>query len=359
MAPLVNLALIPIITLAAAPLCAGGALLLPWLPTLGEPLLAAADVTLGLVIRIVELAAATAPVTIDPRAPALAAAAALAIAFLLPVPWASRAAIAAAAFMVMMRAPPTPTSGFEVVTLDVGQGTAVLVRTANHALLYDAGARYPSGFDVGDAIVAPYVRQAHGRELTLLVLSHADIDHVGGARAVLRNLSVRSVSAGEPVAGIAAWPCRRGDAWLWDGVWFRTLSPERRLDGNNASCVIEVAHGTRRALLTGDIESALEATLPVRPVELLIAPHHGSRTSSTRSFVNRTRPRFVIASAGHANRFGHPNPAVVARYRAVGSHIASTAALGAIVWRSAAPESLLAARDDWRYWRRDARRMAQ
>lgn len=359
LAPLVNIALIPIITLAAAPLSAGGALLLPWLPALGEPLLAAADLTLGLVIQIVEVAATTAPVTIDPRLPALVAAASLALAFLLPLPWASRAAIAAATFMVMTRAPPTPAGGFEVVALDVGQGTAILVRTANHALLYDAGARYPSGFDVGDAVVAPYVRQAHGREVTLLVLSHADIDHVGGARAVLRNLSVRSISAGEPVPGIAAWPCRRGDAWLWDGVWFRTLSPERRRDGNNASCVIEVAHGTRRALLTGDIERSLEATLPVRPVELLIAPHHGSRTSSTRSLVNRAQPRFVIVSAGHDNRFGHPHPVVVERYRAVGSHIASTAALGAIVWRSAAPESLLVARDDWRYWRRDARRMAQ
>ena len=359
LAPLLNLALIPIVTLAAAPLSAGGALLLPWLPMLAEPLLVAADITLGVVIGIVELAAATAPVAIDPRPATLAAAAALAVAFLLPWPWASRAAIATATFMVMTRAAPTPASGFEVVTLDVGQGTAVLVRTTNHALLYDAGARYPSGFDVGDAIVAPYVRQAHGRGVTLLVLSHADIDHVGGASAVLRNLSVRSVSVGEPVAGIVARPCRRGDAWLWDGVWFRTLSPDRRHDGNNASCVIEVAHGERRALLTGDIDSSLEVTLPVHPVDVLIAPHHGSRTSSTRAFVNRARPRFVIVSAGHGNRFGHPHPEVVERYRAVGSHIASTSALGAIEWRSAAPESLQVARDDWRYWRRDGRRMAQ
>ncbi len=359
LSPLTNLALIPIVTLAAAPLSAGGALLLPWLPTLAEPLLGAADATLGLVLRIVEFAAAAPTIAVDPRPQALAAAGALALAFLLPWPLGSRAALAAAMFVVMTRAPPAPASGFEVATLDVGQGTAILVRTARHALLYDAGARYPSGFDVGDAIVTPYVRSAHGGEVTEIVLSHADIDHVGGAPAVLRNLRVRGVSAGEPVAGIEARACRRGDAWLWDGVRFRTLAPARREAGNDASCVIEVAHGGRRALLTGDIESAAEATLPVRPVQLLIAPHHGSRTSSTRSFVQQARPRIVVFSAGHGNRFGHPHPAVVERYRAVGAHIASTATLGAIVWRSAEPERLLAGRDDWRYWRRERRHMAQ
>ena len=135
--------------------------------------------------------------------------------------------------------------------------------------------------------------------------------------------------------------------------------PARRETGNDASCVIEVAHCERRALFTGDIESATEATLPVRPAQLLIAPHHGSRTSSTRSFVQQARPRIVVFSAGHGNRFGHPHPAVVERYRTIGAHVASTATLGAIVWRSAEPERLLAGRDDWRYWRRERRHMAQ
>ena len=359
LSPLTNLALIPMVTLAAAPLSVGGALLLPWLPALGGPLLAAADATLGLVWAIVELAAAAPTVNVDPRPATLAAAGALALAFLLPWRWGSRAAIAAASFLVMSRAPTPPGSGFEVASLDVGQGTAVLVRTARHALLYDAGARYPSGFDVGDAIVTPFVRGAHGRDVTLLVLSHADIDHVGGAAAVLRNLAVRGVSAGEPVPGISAPACRRGDAWLWHGVRFRTLAPDGPAAGNDASCVIEISHGERRALLTGDIEGGAEATLPVRPVDLLIAPHHGSRTSSTRSFVRRARPRIVIVSAGHDNHFGHPHPAVVERYRAAGAHIASTAELGAIIWRSTAPERLLVGRDDWRHWRRDRVQMAQ
>ena len=224
------------------------------------------------------------------------------------------------------------------------------MRTRNHALIYDAGPRYPSGYDAGDAIVVPVALRAHGRGITQLVLSHADIDHVGGATAVLTRLNIRAVSAGEPAQGVDARPCRRGDAWLWDGVRFRVLWPPGSAAGNGASCVIEIDDGEHRATLTGDVGSA-ERRIDVRRVRVMVAPHHGSRTSSSSSFVARACPRAVIFSAGFRNRFGHPHPGVVERYRSIGAHMVTTGDLGAITWRSGAPESLTAARDDWRYWR--------
>lgn len=356
--PIINLVLIPAVTIAAAPLSALGVMMLPLVPQLGELMLMMANGALGFVDWVVERAANMGSVAVDLRPEALAASVALALAFLLPWPSLARAGIAAAMFATLAGSHRAPIEGFEVTALDVGQGTSLLVRTEKHALLYDAGARFASGFDIGGAVVAPHVLAVHGRNVTEFVLSHADIDHVGGAEAVLRRLNVRGVSAGEPVPGITARPCRAGNAWLWHGARFRVLSPAAPRDGNNASCVIEVSAGERRALLAGDIEGAMERQLALRPVDLLIAPHHGSRTSSTVGFTQRLSPRVVIFSAGFHNRFGHPHPDVVERYRDAGAHLANTAELGAIVWRSAAPESLTAAREDWRYWRRGRLRMA-
>ena len=226
------------------------------------------------------------------------------------------------------------------MALDVGQGTAALVRTRNHTLIYDAGPRYPSGYDAGDAIVATVTLRRHGRVITQFVLSHADIDHVGGAAAVLQRLSVRGISAGEPTEGISARPCRIGDAWLWDGVRFRVLWPAGPAVGNDASCVLEIDDGENRALLTGDVGSAAERRIAVRPVQLMMAPHHGSRTSSSAGFVARACPHVAIFSAGFRNHFGHPHPEVVERYRSIGAHMVTTGDVGAVSWRSDAPESL-------------------
>ena len=195
----------------------------------------------------------------------------------------------------------------------------------------------------------------HGGPITELVLSHADIDHVGGAQAVIKRVVVRGMSAGEPVEGIRARACKKGDAWLWDGVRFGVLSPPQTLHGNlssnNASCVIEIDNGTHRALLTGDIEAMAERNVAARRATVVLVPHHGSRTSSSSAFVRRTCPLFAIISAGHRNRFGHPHPEVVERYRSVGAHVVTTGRLGAVSWSSKHPVSITAARSDWRYSR--------
>ena len=332
-----NLVLIPLVASAAAPLSVMGALVLPLAPTLAAIPLGIADSTLDLVMWVVEQVGEVPTVPASGRAGALVSAMALALAFLLPWSRVARCVLAAATFSTLPLLDPVPEGRFDLVSMDVGQGTAALVRTRNHALIYDAGPRYPSGYDAGDAIVVPVALRAHGRGITQLVLSHADIDHVGGAAAVLTRLNVRGVSAGEPAEGIAARPCRRGDAWLWDGVRFRVLWPLGPAEGNDASCVIEIDDGEHRAILTGDVGSAAERRIDVRPVRVMVAPHHGSRTSSSPSFVARACPHLVIFSAGFRNRFGHPHPGVVERYRNIGAHMVTTGDLGAITWRSSVP----------------------
>ena len=346
-----NLVLIPLVASAAAPLSVVGVLALPLAPTLAEMPLAVADSTLGVVMWIVERVGEVPTVPASNSVAALAAATALSLAFLLPWSHIARCALAAAMFSTLTLLDRVPEGRFDLIALDVGQGTSALVRTRNHALIYDAGPRYPSGYDAGDAIVAPVALREHGRGITQLVLSHADIDHMGGATAVLTRLDVRGISAGEPAEGISARPCRRGDAWLWDGVRFRVLWPPGPAAGNDASCVIEIDDGEHRAILTGDVGSAAERRIDVRPVRVMVAPHHGSRTSSSAAFVARACPRVAIFSAGFRNRFGHPHPEVVERYRSIGAHLVTTGDLGAIRWRSDASASLTAARDDWRYWR--------
>ncbi len=355
LAPIVNLVLIPLVATVGAPVSVLGGLLLAVFPDQAGPLLAVADRTLGLAMLVIRSATAVEGIPAGVGTVAVPGAAALALAFLLPWSRLAHAVVAVGALAVLTRVESLAGSGFEVMVLDVGQGTAAVVRTRSQVLLYDAGPRYPSGFDIGEAIVAPYLRRAHGGRVTEFVLSHADIDHVGGALAVRRLATVRGTSIGEPVPGIVGRPCRAGDGWLWDGVRFRVLSPEPGYGGNDASCVIEVDDGRGVALLAGDVERAAERRMAVRPATFLLVPHHGSRTSSTRTFVEGVCPRFAVMSAGFRNRFGHPHPEVLERYRSVGAHVLETALLGSIEWRSDAPGVVRVGRDDRRYWRVDGR----
>ena len=355
LAPAVNLVLIPLVATLGAPLSVLGGLLLAVLPDQAGPLLALADRTLGLAMLVIRSAAAVEGIPAGVGTVAVPGAAALALAFLLPWSRLAHAGVAVVALAVLTRLEPRPGSGFGITVLDVGQGTAAVVRTRSQLLLYDTGPRYPSGFDVGETVVAPYLRRAHGGRVTELVLSHADMDHIGGAAAVRRLAVVRGMAVGEPVPGLGGRPCRAGDGWLWDGVRFRVLSPDPGYGGNDASCVIEVDDGRRRALLAGDVERAAERRMPVRRATFLLVPHHGSRTSSTRALVEGVCPRFAVVSAGFRNRFGHPHPEVLERYRSVGAHVLETASLGSIEWRSDAPELVHVGRDDRRYWRVDAR----
>ncbi len=257
--------------------------------------------------------------------------------------------------------PPIPPSAFQVWMLDVGQGLSVVVRTRHHTLLYDAGARYPSGFDVGAAAVVPSLHALGVRRLDALVISHADNDHAGGAGAVLAAYAPGRRLSGEPKRlPLPMDQCAAGQAWTWDGVTFRMLGPHGgEREGNDRACVLLVDGGAGRLLLTGDITRRVEATIAAavpagRPLVLTV-PHHGSKTSSSAAFLQALHPAMGLVSAGWHNRFGHPHPDVVARYVAAGVALRNTASAGAIRvdFPARGPASVTAEerRRQRRYWR--------
>jgi competence protein ComEC len=220
----------------------------------------------------------------------------------------------------------------------VGQGLSVAVRTRHHALVYDAGARYPSGFDLGEAVVAPSLHALGIGRLDVLMISHADNDHAGGAAAVAAALPQADRYAGEPEKmALPMAPCLAGQAWTWDGVRFRVLnplSPRPQRRDNDRSCVLLVEGEGGRLLLTGDISARVEPRVAeaVDPgaAPVLVVPHHGSNTSSSAGFIAALRPRLAIVSAGWRNRFGHPRPEVLQRYAAAGVPVLNTATAGAV-----------------------------
>ncbi len=252
---------------------------------------------------------------------------------------------------------------FDVHVLDVGQGLAVLVRTRNRLMLYDAGNGGGYGLDAGDAVVLPFLRHHGWGHIDLVLISHGDGDHAGGAPAVLGGTRIATYLGNVPVAGLAPRipvGCRAGLHWAWDGVEFTVLHPPLPLDAanhNNASCVLQVSGAGGSLLLPGDIERRAEHALVARHgphlrSELLIAPHHGSRTSSTPAFVRAVAPRFVVFSAAWRGRFGHPHPKVVARYARHGVTTLDTAAGGQLTFHVTANgvQDPLAAREKQAAW---------
>ncbi|HEY4530811.1 MAG TPA: DNA internalization-related competence protein ComEC/Rec2 [Luteimonas sp.] len=225
----------------------------------------------------------------------------------------------------------------ELVVLDVGQGMSLLVRTARHVLLYDMGPAARDGFDAGERVVVPALHALGVRRIDTMVVSHGDADHAGGLDAVRRRFPTPRLLVPEGVEIDGAANCLAGGGWERDGVRFRFLHPPLHFPylRNESSCVlrIESAHGA--ILLPGDIGEAVEERLVGRvpedlPADVVVVPHHGSRTSSTAAFIEATGARVALVSAGHGNRFGHPDPAVAARWRAAGAEVPATAGEGAL-----------------------------
>ncbi len=364
-----NLVAIPVVTLLVTPLALLG-VLAPPLWWLGQ------QVVQALVRFLGWLAAAPEAVWFASAAPLWARVMGLVGALLVvaPLPWRARAL--ALVLMLPLVAPPRtlPEEGrYEVVAVDVGQGTAVIVRTRHHVLLFDAGPLYSRESDAGQRVLVPLLRARGDAAIDMLVLSHRDSDHVGGAAAVLRTLPVRRVLASlerdHPLlqqAGARAAPCVAGERWVWDGVAFEVLHPpapafDPVAKANTVSCVLRVSAPGRRVLLTGDVERGQEQALVDRygraglASDVLVVPHHGSRTSSSAAFLEAVAPAMAIAQAGYRNRFGHPAPDVVARYAERGIGLRTSPACGAWIWPSDEP---LAGAVCWRdvsrrYWRRE------
>lgn len=269
----------------------------------------------------------------------------------LRLPWAVRSAGLLLLWPVLLWSPPRPLMGaFELVAVDVGQGGAVLIRTANHSLLYDTGPRYSPDSNAGDRIVVPLLR-ALGERLDSVVVSHIDSDHSGGDEPVqAAHPQARWLSSYDPDPGRR---CLAGQHWDWDGVRFEVLHPhphhfdetgKGRLSANDMSCVLLVSAGGQSAWLGGDITDRHEVRMALdRPdlrATVMVAPHHGSRSSSSPVLLNTLRPQWVIVQAGYRNRFNHPAPVVLDRYRQRGIPWVASASCGAATWRSWQPDTM-------------------
>jgi competence protein ComEC len=330
--PLANLLAIPWISMLVTPL----ALLAAVLPFDG--LLQLAAWLCGGFFRLMHLLADVPQWTVARLPwPLLLAGAAGSLWLVLPAGVPGRALGALLLLPALCHVPPRPPpGGFRASVFDVGQGLSVLVTTARHRLLYDTGA-LPAG-----QVVLPQLAGGGVRSLDMLVLSHNDSDHDGAAGDVLQALPVRRLLVGQEAsrlrAGRSGERCRPGTRWSWDGVDFTVLAPlpGSTVAGNNArSCVLRITGRSGSLLLAGDIPAGEEARLVGRygrmlTSTVLVSPHHGSKSSSSAAFLRAVAPRLIVVSCGYRNRYGHPHPAVLDRYRRLGIAVARTDALGAL-----------------------------
>jgi len=347
--PLANLAVVPLFTLLLPALLV--ALGLAWLwPPLGVPLLGWVAQGIFWVREALGWAAAHAPgawIAASPP-PALLLLALLGMVLLLAPRGLPLRGFAALCFLpLFLPLDRAPREGFQLTALDVGQGLAVVVRTAQHTLLFDAGPAFEDISDAGRSVVVPYLLGEGVHELDLMIISHADLDHRGGAPAVRRLLEVD-----REIGALSNAPCRAGQSWNWDGVAFEILSPPAdappdansalplhsksdRYWRNNGGCVLRISAGSHAALLPADIEAPMEkrllADMPDKlRADVLLAGHHGSKTSSTQPFIDAVQPQLVIFPAGWHNRFQFPREPVVERYLAEGAELHMTGNGGAI-----------------------------
>jgi competence protein ComEC len=249
-----------------------------------------------------------------------------------------------------------PREVFRLSVLDVGHGLAAIIETRGYLLIYDAGARFDSEFDVGRDVVLPELRARHIP--SAMIISHGDNDHSGGAAAIIAAYPDLFVLAGPDVELSNSGRCTAGQRWTRDGVDFELLHPSARFSarGNDSSCVLRVSGPGGSALLTGDIERAGEAAILASSnidVDVVIAPHHGSETSSTAALVAATSPSAAIFSAAYGNRWNFPRPTVVARWCAIGADVYVTGEQGAIevTVGNASVRVVAQRRKARRYWR--------
>ena len=357
--PVANLVAVPWISLLVLPSALLGTLLLP-VPWLGEALLWLSGGLLDALIRGLALLAGTflpwMPAQVTTGVWCLSAIGVLILllpAGLLPRPlgW---PLVLLAVFAPQER---IPHGQVEVWQLDVGQGLAIVLRTRHHTLLYDAGPKVRE-VDQGERVVVPVLRALGVGKLDVMLISHADSDHAGGALAVQRAMTIKKVISGD-VPGLAlqlqAQPCVSGERWEWDGVSFSLWQWADAQTGNQKSCVLLVQASDERLLLTGDIDALAERAFlksPLAmPVHWLQSPHHGSRSSSSKVFLNALKPEHVLISRGHGNSFGHPHPQVLARYNALGMNVLDSAEQGALRFRLGTRGMARSLRQPSRFWR--------
>lgn len=342
-APLVNALLIPAAALVIPALLAVFLLALVW-PGAGAPLLQAAAAGMNWVWPVLEAVAHWPWAAVQPGFPGvlalILAMIAVALALLpagLPGRWLAPVLILPALLGWRPDADAIAPGGYRLSMLDVGQGLAIVVRTRDHTLIYDAGPAYRTGFDAGEAFVVPYMRHIGRTQVDRLIISHGDIDHAGGAQAVESALTVAQR------IGAGGRACRAGETWDWDGVRFAFLYPRAgdlntEAASNARSCVLRIQGAGGVTLLPGDIEAATEAMLLARDptaldADMLVVAHHGSASSSSAAFLAAVSPRVALISAGWQNRWGFPDARVVERLHEAGARVVDTATAGQITVR--------------------------
>ena len=285
-----------------------------------------------------------------------------------PPPWAIAAGILGACWLLLPRgfparwlgalgllplfalsAPRPNSDAFWVTTLDVGQGLALVVQTARHTLLYDTGPKFNSEADSGNRVVVPYLHAIGIKHLHGMIVSHADSDHSGGALSVMQGMPIDWIAASLPAEHAIALsakrfiPCLAGQSWQWDGVRFDMFHPSPWVNvattsDNNRGCVLKISSPAGSILLPADIEQQSELELTQQfgdglASDVLLAPHHGSKTSSSNVFLRAVHPQFVMVSAGYRNRFGHPKNEILDRYAASGATVLRSDLDGAVTFR--------------------------
>jgi len=369
--PLANAVAIPVVSLLVTPLALAGAVLPDLLAT---PLLQLAHAIVWLLAQALQwLSASRIAVWTAPAPPPWVFCWALfgTVWMLAPRGWPVRW-LGIVTWVPLLAAVPSqpPDGAFRVLAFDVGQGMALLVETGGHRLLYDTGPAYTPESNGGNRVIAPYLRARGITALDAMVVSHADADHAGGALSVMENVraawTLSSLPSGHPI--VRASPlhtrCEAGQAWTWDGVRFEVLHPaaasyaNKALKNNGRSCVLKISAGGRAMLLAGDIEAAQEAELLGRAAgrlaaDVLLAPHHGSGTSSTLAFLAAVRPGYAIFQVGYRNRYHHPQAQVYQRYGSLGADRLRTDESGALTLDFNGRLSVERYRESHpRYWRK-------
>lgn len=318
MGPVANIFAVPWLSVVALPLTLLGTLLLPW-PSLAVWVLNAGAWCLDAMFVLLAWFAQGWPAWLGAAVtlPALLLAVLGVLCLLLPRPLLPvTAGLLLCLPLMYPRSELIADGQAQAWVLDVGQGQTVWIKTAQHSLLYDAGP-FISGFNTGERIVVPVLRGFAQTHLDMLLLSHADADHAGGAQAVLDAVAVAQVVSGEPAkhsVEFSAQACSE-QQWQWDGVWFWRWQWPHGKDSNQQSCVLLIVAQGERLLLTGDLDAAGEAALlahwPWLKTDWLVAGHHGSRTSTSLHFVHAVAPQYALISRGKHNSYGHPHPQVL------------------------------------------------
>ncbi|MGZ4956967.1 MAG: DNA internalization-related competence protein ComEC/Rec2 [Methylobacter sp.] len=342
-APLANLVAVPVISLLAVPLALLAVIIMFILPSMASKLFFLVDQLLQglwwLLAHLAEIPMASinhalpsywallfaVPGILLLLAPAGIPARRLSLVMFLP--------------LIFTDAKPPETGDIKMTLLDVGQGLSAVMQTSHHLLVYDTGAKFSEQSDMGQSVLLPFLHSQGVAKIDSLIISHGDNDHIGGAVSLMRGIDTKQVLTSVPqqLSEYAPIACKAGQSWLWDEVKFTMLAPKQSfMLENDNSCVLKIQskHGT--VLLTGDIEALAESWLvntygDELKADILVAPHHGSKTSSTTGFLQAIQPDYVLIPAGYRNQFGHPHKDVLARYRQVNAKWLNNADSGAIV----------------------------